>query len=869
MKSRSLLASLAALLERRLYASLAVLAVLVGLSAWGALNLHINTNQLQLLPQDMRAVKEAYRISDMTGGIGFFMIALKGEDEKHLKGVADDLAPRLEALPEVRYVRYKQNLDFVRKHVGLYVKTKDLAEVRKRLKAKIDDVVERADPLYLDLQGTPPVKFDVKDIVEKYRSFNKKGIADDYYITRDKKLLLLLIKPHGNATDLEFTRRLEAKFNSIIAGYNKDNKRKAVLKEGYREYVPGATVTYGYTGGYKRNVDDSDSIIDSLKPVSAISITGIFILLLIFLRRITLVASLIVSLVSGVILTFGFCYITVGELNSITAIMAGILMGQGIDFGIQFIYRVRQEYARDPDLSGAIRTSLSRLGVAAVTTAASTAAAFFALTTSDFKGFRDFGLVAGGGTFLIAGCMLYVPAMLLLLLQRLRPQSIARLLVLPPKRLASIQATGGRIPGARMMLWAGVLITAVLLVAALDGPEALREYLPDNMKKGVQFNYDARALTIKNRPSVILAEEIGERYDISSDPAGVWAPTLEEAKALYQSMTPLDPKKYSTVDAVISLFVFLPPMAQQQANRLILQQIKKDLEPIKPSMLDPKMRKLFKKGLPYLDVKPFTLAQVPDIYKSQFVGVKGSKHKGYLTFIYPKVALWDSRDLLAFSDQISEIKVKDKTYHSTGMAILFARLATIVLHDGKMFTILACVAILLILFVAMRSFTATLAALLPLVMGVTWMLGSMALLGQRINFMNVVVFPVVLGYGMGSGIYILFRFRESGSAKVAVTQTGRAVLASCVTTLVGWSSLLTAGHLGLESMGVLSSLGIGCVLITSLAVLPALLQLGERWFGKKWRHNAATEPAPTTETIPKPEPDPEPDPGKKDADDEQ
>ncbi len=842
MKPRkSLLAGLARLLERRLYTALAVFAALVALSAYAGLNLHINTNQLELIPQDLRAVKEAYRVADMTGGIGFFMIALKGEDEKHLKGVADDLAPRLEALPEVRYVRYKQNLEFVRKNVGMFVKTRDLAEIRKRLKAKIDDVVERADPLYIDLQGKPEVKFDVSDIVERYLKLNKKGIADDYYITRDKKLLLLLIKPIGNATDLEFTRKLEAKFNAEIAAYNKHNKRKATLKEGYRTYAPGATVTYGYTGGYKRNLDDSDSMIDSLIPVSGISITGILILLLIFLRRIELVASLIISLVSGVILTFGFCYVAVGELNSITAIMAGILMGQGIDFGIQFIYRVRQEYAERKDLSASIQESLARLGVAAVTTAASTGAAFFALTTSEFKGFSDFGLVAGGGTFLIAGCMLYVTAMLLLALQRLRPDSIDRVMALPAKRLAKIQAAKtGRIPGARMLIWAGALVTVVLLLAALEGPKALEEYLPDRMNKGVQFNYDARALTIKDRPSVILAEEIGERYDISSDPAGVWAPDLEEAKKLYLTMDPdrdgvLDQDKYSTVDAVISLFVFLPPKKQQQANVKILQQIKADLDPIKPSMLEPKMRKLFSQGMPYLDARPFTLEQVPEIYSSQFKGVKGSKHKGVLTFIYPKKALWDSRNLLAFSDQISEIKVGEKTYYSTGMAILFARLATIVLHDSKMFTILACIAILVILFCAMRSFTATVAALLPLIMGVTWMLGSMAILGQRINFMNVVVFPVVLGYGMGSGIYILFRFRESGSAKVAVTQTGRAVLASCVTTLVGWSSLLTAGHLGLESMGVLSSLGIGCVLITSLAVLPPLLQMLEGGVGRKWK----------------------------------
>ena len=112
-------------------------------------------------------------------------------------------------------------------------------------------------------------------------------------------------------------------------------------------------------------------------------------------------------------------------------------------------------------------------------------------------------------------------------------------------------------------------------------------------------------------------------------------------------------------------------------------------------------------------------------------------------------------------------------------------------------------------------------------MGVGWMLGKMALIGKHVNFMNVVVFAVVLGYGIGNGIHIFHRFRETGSVTLTMRYTGRAVVASCVTTLAGWGALLFANHLGLESMGVLACIGIGCVLVTSLTVMPAALQLAE------------------------------------------
>ncbi len=837
---KSILASIAAALERRLGLAFLIVFVLVALSAWGTSRLSINTNQLELLPQDLVAVKEARRVSEMTGGIGFLMLALKGDDPTHMKRVADDLAVLLNDMPEVRRVRLKLDISWVRDHIGLYVLTPDLEEARKRLKAKIKDTVRRNNPFHITLRKTKPVELDLTDIVDKC----KKGIGDDYNISLDRKMVLLLIKPMGASTDLEFTRKLLAKTEKMIAAYNGDNKRKAILKQGYKDLQPGATITYGYTGGYKLSLDDSDSIIQSLIPTASISVTGILLLLLLFLRRVVLVASLMTSLVIGVIFTFGFCYVTVGELNSITAILAGILMGQGIDFGIQFIYRLREEYSRTRDLSDAIRTSLTRLGKAAVTTACTTSAAFLALAISDFKGFRDFGIVAGGGTFLIAGSMLLVTSMSIHLLYRRFPNYMDRVLQRAPRKLEASIVSRGKVPLGRAALWFGVLVTIVLGVAASGQPASLAALLPAGLRQGVQFDYDSRALMVKNRPSLVLQQEIKDRFQISADPAAVWTPTMDEAKKLLRSMQPkesdkygvVDRERFGTVDAAISLFLFVPEMEQQLRNQKIMQQIKKDLEPITPAMLEPKHRKHYKEFIAYLDAKPFTLEELPDIYKAQFRQVPESKEEGFLTFLYPKVALWDSRDLLAFSNQVAELKVGEKTYYSTGLAILFARLSQIVLHDAKWFTILAALAILLILLVDLRNLVGTLVALIPLVVGVTAMLGLMALLGQKMNFMNVVVFPVVLGYGMGNGVYIIHRFRESGSALTAVTQTGRAVLASCITTLVGWSSLLTANHRGLESMGVLSSLGIGCVLITSLVLLPAILQLLQGYFNapKRW-----------------------------------
>src|SRR5262245_47067560 len=62
-------------------------------SGWATVELRgrINTNQLDLISQDMQEVKDAKRVIDMVGGTGYLSLTLRSEDDKVLKQVSDDL----------------------------------------------------------------------------------------------------------------------------------------------------------------------------------------------------------------------------------------------------------------------------------------------------------------------------------------------------------------------------------------------------------------------------------------------------------------------------------------------------------------------------------------------------------------------------------------------------------------------------------------------------------------------------------------------------------------------------------------------------------------------------------------------------------
>jgi hypothetical protein len=123
------------------------------------------------------------------------------------------------------------------------------------------------------------------------------------------------------------------------------------------------------------------------------------------------------------------------------------------------------------------------------------------------------------------------------------------------------------------------------------------------------------------------------------------------------------------------------------------------------------------------------------------------------------------------------------------------------------------------------SLKSALVALIPLVLGVGVMLGAMTEMDFSLNLMNVVVFPIVLGYGVSHGVYLMHRFHEGASPVQALRSVGLAVACSTLTTLAGWLALTAAAHRGLRSMGILACIGMTATLLVTFTLMPTVLQL--------------------------------------------
>jgi predicted RND superfamily exporter protein len=115
--------------------------------------------------------------------------------------------------------------------------------------------------------------------------------------------------------------------------------------------------------------------------------------------------------------------------------------------------------------------------------------------------------------------------------------------------------------------------------------------------------------------------------------------------------------------------------------------------------------------------------------------------------------------------------------------------------------------------------------------------------------MNLVILPILLGFGVSHGLYLLHRFLEGTSPLVALRSVGAAVASSTLTAIAGFASLLKAKHLGLQSIGLVACIGLATTLLVSFTVLAAVLQLiydaqGKQMLGEE-AHAKKAEAPPT------------------------
>ncbi len=584
------------------------------------------------------------------------------------------------------------------------------------------------------------------------------------------------------------------------------------------------------------------------------------------------------ALIIGVLWSLGFALISVGHFNILSIAVIPMVLGIGIDFGIQMLGRYEEELGHGRGVIESITTAMEHTGVAIITGASVTAAAFFTLCFNDFTGLAELGVIAGCSmVFCLVANLVLLPAIFILRDRHRTTEELVRQSGNSAWNfIRGWDTTMVRTPG----LWIVVAIV-ISIISAVSLP-----YL--------RFDYNLLHLQNQKAPAV---QSLYEVMDASKDDSGdevstiyasVVADNVEQARDLRTKLlalpvvarvdSPLDliptdqDKKMPIIQRIVAaahaLNIKPPkpgaqvniPEAQTDIHKLLgeaqdglkqanayksISKIAKDAVKAFGDMIPaleradkalhsasvPELQKRFapssggaftnlQKNMEMLRTQKadrgLTLDDLPPQLKTLYV----SKNNKILLQVYGKKDLWERAPDVEFTDAVLKVAPQ-----ATGTPILNDTLTEYLrvsyLHAAGW----AFLAIVVLIFLHFQSFKYLLLTLAPLVLAVLWRTGAMVWLGLDFNPANIVTLPLIIGIDVAFGVYIIDRYREDGRLSIFAGSTGKAIIMSSLTSLFGFSSLLISEYTGMFSLGELMSLGIAIGLVTAIFFLPQLLAL--------------------------------------------
>jgi hypothetical protein len=213
-----------------------------------------------------------------------------------------------------------------------------------------------------------------------------------------------------------------------------------------------------------------------------------------------------------------------------------------------------------------------------------------------------------------------------------------------------------------------------------------------------------------------------------------------------------------------------------------------------------------------------------------FIIRKGNEYKT-VTYINPNTDLWSRSDTSKFREMIirklEEGGVKRNLYVLTGPNLLSGDLKGLIIKNLKSSLWIAGLCIITVLIIYYRNLKLMLFSITPVLIGLASLIGIMPVLGLHFNFINLIVIPMIVGIGIDDGVHFTNTYVKSEHLNFSESmfQTGRAVILTSLTTLVGFGSIALSHYPGLRSMGYVAVIGIGACMLASIVVLPAIFSL--------------------------------------------
>jgi hypothetical protein len=722
---------------------------------------------------------------------------------------------------------FRRDVRFVSENALYFATFEELDRLETFLRGQAQQVRTANDPLRMNLFRPDSDSLDAqrRQDEDRLRSDLAQIALTAYQMSPDSTTLVVKFSPTGLQTDLSYVEGLYRSVDSLVVAMQPGtyNPQMVVTPAGrlLRQTIEVRSITSDVSRSFGAGVlAVLLTVVLYFLYKSIQARTGGRLVWRVVLSELfrTPVTALLLSLPLLMSLSWaaGVAGLAFGTLNLMTSTLGLVLFGLGIDYGIHFYARYAEERGQGSDVPTAIEETFVSTGQGIAVSALTTSSALFVLQIADFRGFSEFGLIGGMGILFALVSMLTVLPALLCIAERTGALNLRMRGDVEPRE------RDPRFPFARTILFGSIVVTAVSVYLV---PRVAFEY---NFSK-LEPEYDeyfarARALepvfgqSERRNPAYILLEEGGD--------VGAVSQALKELAA-----------RDSLILAVESLQERFPTDTATTRRKLErLAEIREILaDPFLAADTTGQVRRLQQAASV---TRPISLDSVPSFLTRSFMTRSGEV--GNFVIVFPRGSMADGRRSLRFAELIGQVTTPSgERFYAASSQLVAADMLRLMQEESPLMVGMTFLLVVLLVAGSFRSFRWTLIALLPLTVGLIWMLGVMAIGGVLLTFYNLVVLPTVLGIGNDGGVHLSHRYQEEGKGSIrrVLRSTGEHVTMGALTNLIGFGGLLLSEHPGLRSIGMLAVVGIGATLASTLIFFPALLQVLEDngWLDRKPR----------------------------------
>ncbi len=410
--------------------------ILAALSAFLITRLPFQSDVLNLLPGKAPQTADFVKFLKEFGSADSLFIVLErksGGEVESFEPFAEVLADRLMDTGEFTEivgrmdpeVKEKMAHQFLSK-VLLYLPEEDLKTLEARLSDQgIQQQVQSLKNRLSSMFASPLTAYDPLELIPLFRkniplsSLGGDLESSGYFLSADRKMILLIGKPKGSPPDVDYDELLVRKIKAA------ELSAREVFAQ--KRNLPASDLLndlkIGLTGGFIHALEDSRMIKRELLMNFFNSLIGVlFLVVLAFRSGISLFYGFFPLLVSP-LLTLGLFCPFLGRLSEATGAFSAIILGLSIDFIVLLYARYLEEREGALDVPGALEKSLTTVGPGVFTGAVTTTAAYYALLISDFRGVRELGLLTGTGILVSLGCAFFLFPALVAWRERKKPKS--------------------------------------------------------------------------------------------------------------------------------------------------------------------------------------------------------------------------------------------------------------------------------------------------------------------------------------------------------------------------------------------------------------------------------------------------------------